>query len=530
MTEPVPPGLTPPPAEPAEEEWQRLHPLSPLLRGGVVLLAVLGYVISRLVDDLLSSIDVGSVPGGSDGEVPPGSDPLEQAAAHPLLALVALVAVLAAVGLVGWVSWRYSRFRVSRSQVELRTGVLFRQHRQVPLERIQAVELGRPILARLTGLAQVVVQAAGGSDSNLTLAFLDQGRAEALRLHLLDLAGRTDERPSDVVPAEGATAAEAGNVPWGRGAAPAGEDAVPLVSVPNGRLFVATLLHGSTIVLGGLLLVVAGGAGSVGAAAIVLGGLPAMLPVAFGVAVSRVRELLTHGNFSLARTPTALRVRHGLTDLRVATVPLHRVQAVEVLQPLWWRPWGWWRVRVNVAGVHGSGDGAMETVLLPVGGLVDVLTVLSALGARPGDPRLVEALAGEGGEDGWVGQPRRARWLDPWVWRRSGYFLAPHAVLIRRGLLTRRAVVVPHARVQSLSLEQGPLERRLGLGSATIVSTPGPVAAVVPHLSTEDAERFLDHVARLASQARRAVAGPGHGPVGGAPTAPLAPGGAPLVD
>ena len=78
-------------------------------------------------------------------------------------------------------------------QVELRQGFLFRQHRQVRLERVQAVELSRPLLARLLGLARVVVQSAGGSDSTLTLSFLDLARAEALREHLLDLAGRTDE-------------------------------------------------------------------------------------------------------------------------------------------------------------------------------------------------------------------------------------------------------------------------------------------------------------------------------------------------
>ena len=57
-----------------------------------------------------------------------------------------------------------------------------------------------------SGLARVVVQSAGGSDSTLTLSFLDLGRAEALREHLLDLAGRTDEaalrpsRPTSWVP------------------------------------------------------------------------------------------------------------------------------------------------------------------------------------------------------------------------------------------------------------------------------------------------------------------------------------------
>ena len=501
-----------------EEDWQRLHPLSPLLRGGVVFIAVLGYVVTQLVDQVLGSLPVGlpsgNLPGGVPGDVP-DAGPLQQAAAHPLLALVLLVVVLGAVAGVSWVSWRFSRFRVSASQVELRTGVLFRQHRQVALERVQAVELARPLLARLFGLSRVVVQSAGGADSNLSLAFLDHRRAEELRLHLLELAGRTDEWRPDV-----------GDAPL---APRADEDATPLVSVPNSRLFVATILHGSTIVLGLMVFAVVGFGGA-GEFAVFFAGVPAILPVAFGVLVGRVRELLTHGNFSLASTATALRVRHGLTDLRVATVPLHRVQAVEVLQPLWWRPWGWWRVRVNVAGVHhGSGEGSLETTLLPVGGADEALTVLARLGVRRDDPRVVEALLGAGGERDWVGVPSRARWLDPWVWRRTGYLLGPHALVIRRGRWTRRTVLVPHARVQSLTVEQGPLQHRLGLASVVVVSTPGPVSARLAHLATADAERFLDLVADRAREARRQVPAASD-PEGGAPVAPLAPGGPPLVD
>lgn len=488
--------------------WQRLHPLSPLLRGGVVLIAVLGYAVSRLVDSVLSSLDPTAEPD-------PGADYELAWTSHPLLALGALVVVIAAVAAVGWVSWRFSRFRVAAGQVELRTGVLFRQHRQVRLERVQAVETTRPLLARLVGLSQVVVQSAGGSDSHLTLAFLGADRAEEVRAHLLELAGRSDEaaRPGMLPPAAHDLGLPVGAAPR----APAAEPP-PLVVVPNGRLFVATILHGSTIVLGAILLAAAVTVGVAEAGLAVLAGAPALLPVVFGLGVSRVKELLVHGNFSIARTGTALRVRHGLTDLRVSTVPVHRVQAVEVLQPLWWRPWGWWRVRVNVAGVHGGDNDDDETVMLPVGTADEALAVLAALGAHPEDPVLLEALHGAGGEPGWVGPPRAARWLDPWSWRRTGYALAEHAVYLRTGRFTRRTVVVPHARIQSLGLAQGPLQQRLGLASARLVSTPGPVGPDVPHLAQADAEELLELVGRRARTARRLV------------EHPLAPGHAPLVD
>ncbi|MGL5928830.1 MAG: PH domain-containing protein [Dermatophilaceae bacterium] len=485
----------------ADAGWQRLHPLSPLLRGGVIALAALGYLATQVVDRVVGSVapafDYG--PGDDVGDTVPGIP--DEVLDRPLLAVGALVAFVAVVALVVWVSWRFSRFRIESRHVELRTGVLFRQHRQVPLERVQAVELSRPVLARLLGLAQVVVQSAGGSDSELKLAFLSAARADAVRDHLLDLAGRDDERRADDDRVTAGPDAP-GAVPTLRRSPSSAEE--PVVAVPNGRLFVATILHGSTIVLGALVVLLGLGLGVDRFGVVAFGSVPALVPAVLGIAVSRVRELLVHGNFSLAAGPTAFRVRHGLTDLRAATIPLHRVQAVEILQPLWWRRFGWWRIRVNVAGVErGQDQSDGQTTLLPVGTLDDALAVLARLGVGPDDPQLHEALSGAGGEPGWVGSSPRARWLGPLVWRRIGYTLGSRTIVIRSGVLTRRAVLVPHARVQSLAVGQGPLERRLHIANAIVVSTPGPVTARVPNLDQADAERFVVEVAARAREARR---------------------------
>ncbi|MBM6403644.1 PH domain-containing protein [Phycicoccus sp. CSK15P-2] len=508
-----------PPPEPPEdrtgdEGWQRLHPLSPMLRGGLFLVAVVGYLVSGVVDRTLRSVDDSlGVPGAPDT-----TEGLEFLARMPLVGASVLVVVLALIGVGSWVSWRFARFRVADGQVELRSGVLFRQHRQVPLERIQAVETTRPLLARLTGLSQVVVQSAGGSDSHLALAYLHQARAEEVRAHLLELAGQADETVAGAVVGPG-------DGPVGVTTHRAATEEEPVVTVPNGRLFVATILHGSSLALALIAALALGSAGALELGVVVLGAAPALVPVVFGLGVVRVKELLVHGNFALSRTGTALRIRHGLTELRAASVPLHRVQAVEAVQPLWWRPFGWWRLRVNVAGVHGSDGDDGETTLLPVGTLEETLAVLAILGARSDDPLVATALHGSGPDGGWVGPPRAARWFDPLSWRRIGYALSDATVHLRSGRLGRRVAIVPYARVQSTTLGQGPIEARLGLASAKLVSTPGPVSAGVRHLTVPDAERFLDVVGERTRVARRrtGTATSGDTPLAVAPLAPDAP-------
>ena len=80
------------------------------------------------------------------------------------LVLVALLVVLGVVALLialFYVSWRFHTFRITGDDVEVRSGVLFRTHRRAPLDRVQGVNLTRPMIARLVGLAKLEVVGAG---------------------------------------------------------------------------------------------------------------------------------------------------------------------------------------------------------------------------------------------------------------------------------------------------------------------------------------------------------------------------------
>lgn len=482
-----------------KEGWRHLSPLSPLLRGGVVLLAVLGYVVSQLISTVVGVVDTGWGSGPSGG-----ADPEQQgvllALRYPALAAGLLVSVLVGVVAVGWLSWRFTRFRVTPGQVELRKGWLFRQHRQVRVDRIQSVEVRRPLLAQLLGLAQVVVQSAGGNDAHLVLAFIPLAEAHSLRAHLQTLAARTDEHLPHGAPA----AVEAGGVRPGERL---------VLTVPNSRLLAATLLHSGLIVplvLVGLSVGLSAGFGTwlTRSGSLVLIGLsvPAALPVFLALGAARLRELLRYGNYSLSDVAGAVRMTHGLTDHRTTTIPLHRVQAMELVQPLWWRPMTWWRVRLNVAGSQGHGDHLVEdTAVLPVGVLADALEVLTLLDPRLDAGALTIAALGDGPEGGWTPVPQRARLLAPLSWRRTGFCVTPDCLLLRTGRWWRRVTVVPHARIQSITLRAGLLQRSLGLAEVRLLSTPGPVAPRVELLDAGVAQRLVVEQTLRSRIARRSV-------------------------
>ena len=161
--------------------------------------------------------------------------------------------------------------------------------------------------------------------------------------------------------------------------------------------------------------------------------------------------IIRHFDFTVADSPDGLRLRHGLLETRAQTVPPGRVQAVRIIEPLLWRSTrlvpgrgqhrGLRRRRAE-PGLRAASRGAAR------GGLRH---------AAPGDAR-------RGRLDG--GDARRtavARWVDPFAWRFKAAGADERVFVARRGRLRRETDIVPHERVQSARLTQGPLQRRLGL-------------------------------------------------------------------
>ncbi|MFB9955032.1 PH domain-containing protein [Cellulomonas denverensis] len=470
-------------------QWRRMHPVTPAVKGWKVFVAVLVVIGANSADDV--------------------QELAEWLGGRVWLAALGLLAIVFLFGFgYSAIAWRVTRFAVTDDAVQLRTGVLFRQQRQARLDRLQAIDVRQPLLARLFGLAELRLEVAGGAGSAVPLAFLREAEADQLRADLLARAVGLHRGRTAVPQATGGGPEAPGTV-----VSPAEELAPtaperPVYTVPVRRLLLSTLLTWAVFWLllwVAALIVVMAVSGSIGPA---LGILPGVLAVA-----SYLWGRINRGaNFRAAISPDGIRLRHGLTETRAQTLPPGRVQAVRIYQSILWRKADWWRVEINVVGYGTAEDGEQsDHVLLPVGTREDVLLalwlVLPDLGTE--DPAgLVEAaLTGTDDRHGFLTAPRRARWLDPIAWRRTGVTVTDRALVMRHGRLTHCVVVVPHERTQSLGLNQGPLERRMGLATFAVHSTPGPVTPTVHHLDGRDAARLIEDQSVRARTAR-AGAGP----------------------
>ncbi|GAA3566076.1 PH domain-containing protein [Streptomyces osmaniensis] len=341
--------------------------------------------------------------------------------------LIALAVLLPAAALYGFLTWWYTHFAVTDAELRIRTGLVFRRTAHIRLERIQAIDVTQPLLARVAGVAKLKLDVIG-ADKKDELAFLGAEEARALRAELL-------ARAAGFAPE---TAHEVGEAP-----------SQQLLRVPPGVLATSLVLTGATwatlaaaLVVPTILWLVTESAWTVLATAI---------PLVGAAGASSVGRFVTEYDWTVGESQDGLRIDHGLLDRAHETVPPGRVQTVRIVEPLLWRRRGWVRVELDVAG-------SANSLLLPVAPREVAESVVARVlpGVTvPGRASLSRP-------------PRRAARCVPLWWRGYGLAVTDAVFAARTGLLRRSLALVPHAKVQSVRLAQGPWERLWGVADVHV--------------------------------------------------------------
>jgi putative membrane protein len=374
---------------------RRLHPVTPLRRAWAPVAVVIGWAVHD-----------------------PDQAQRQLTRVTTTTLLIALAVLVPAAALYGFLTWWFTHFAVTESELRIRTGLLFRRTAHIRLERIQAVDITQPLLARVAGVAKLKLDVVG-TDKKDELSFLGEREARALRAELLArAAGFAPETAREV------------------GEAPVRE----LLRTPPRDLAISVVLTGATW-------------GSLAAALVV----PPVLwlathsvwtvlatgvPLLGAAGASSAGRFVGEYDWTVGESPDGLRIDHGLLDRTHETVPPGRVQTVRIVEPLLWRRRGWVRVELDVAGSSNS-------VLVPVAPRAVAESVVARVlpGVTVPPP---EALSRP---------PRRAGWCAPVWWRGYGLAVTDTVFAARHGLLRRSLALVPHAKVQSVRLAQGPWAR-----------------------------------------------------------------------
>jgi putative membrane protein len=435
--------------------WHRLHPLSPLVRAGRHLVTLLILIVVLLFVNRK----------GAGGDV------------------ISDVVIVAVVLVAGVVSWLVTRWQVSDGVLRIDTGLLRRDSRRFPLSQVQAIDVVQTGIARVLGLAELRLRMAGADSSGGRLACLPLADAEQLRERLLAMASRAA--------ASGATAAVPG-APGAPGVTSGPER--PLFRVKSERLAGAVALsrpgaYAATVITAVILIIVFTGDPGI---------ITPFVFFAFGVVVALWRQFNSEFGTVVAEAPDGLRLRSGLVQTTAETIRPGRVQAVRLVEPLWWRLFGWCRLEVDVAGARqrreNRSEGQRLRALIPVGSRADADQMLHELIGTP--PRPTRRA------------PANTRWKAPLTNHFLGWGEDDRYVVAARGRVCRKTTWVPLEKVQSIRWVQGPLQRRLGLASIKLDVAGRRVTASI---QDRDEAEALEILGRLPDLARAARAG---GPAG----------------
>ncbi len=490
--------------------WRRVHIITPLLEVWQIIVALIAFATLRNLNELQEAMSAGL-----------GNAIMDR------LFLVALVSVLviAFLFLYTFLQWRVTAYALTDSALWFRKGILNRNQRHARLDRIQAVDITQPVLARLVGLGKLDVEVAGGADSNITIGFLKVSELEALRGEILARAAGlkmaaqspaqasamggqgyaapygAPQATSPYAPVPQGQYPQAPAMPVQPGAMPqpanfsyTGEVFAPstipvapereLYQVPMGRLLGSQLLSMSAFfsVLALIVIIV------IGAASIPYIGLAGITASLSGVAM-----------------PDGLRLRRGLLSTRSQTIPPRRIHAIEIQQPLLWRFFGWYRVLILQAG-YGAKDTEQNKqqsshVLIPVGTRQDVnfalWAVIEDLGVDDISAFIDAALYGTGDGNGFIRMSARAFILDPFLFKRRARAITRTTFVVRDGWLTRKSFWAPIARLQSVSAKAGPLERALGVATLHMHLVPGPFSMKAEHQDAKQVSADLETLLHL---------------------------------
>ncbi|MGK4578822.1 PH domain-containing protein [Kitasatospora sp. HPMI-4] len=438
-------------------------------------------------------------------------------------------AIVAGLNLMRFLTTGY---RITDQRLELRSGLLFRSRRSIPLDRIRSADITARPLYRVFGLASVSIGAAahgGSSNRKFSLDGVTRGQATALRQDLLNRRAALLADPDAAAPEENTPIAELQRS-WLRYA--------PLTIWGVGGLFAVLGISYRTLhemQIDPLELGIVHDLVAAFSSVPLWLGIPALLLAIAVLGTIGAVGLYVEGwsGFRLEREDGGiLRVRRGLLIHRSVSIEERRLRGIEVVEPMMLRWGGGARLHAVASGLGSAEENRKRGALMPPAPRAEIIRVAAdvlgeqdspttlarlrphprtALRRRVNRGLLVTALAVAP-----LAVP--AIWL-PGAWRTgfltaagitaavllpAGWLLAQDAyrtlghglsdgyLVARAGTFAHRTVALRREGIIGLTVSRSVFQRRSGLLTLTATTAAGSGAYRVRDLAAEEGLAFAE--------------------------------------
>lgn len=407
-----------------------------------------------------------------------------------------------------WQTVYYTRYRyeLTEDALTIRSGVISRRVVEIPVNRIQNIDVTHGYIQRLLGIAEVRVETAGDTqDANIRVL----GKDEALELRRA--VEDTDETDNDDRTLFTLKLRELGILSF------FSIDFTALALILSVFSLLPVFNIDTVTVIKSLI-----NFSSPSTALI------AVLVLSFAVWFSGALEKFTrYSRFHLKYSGDTLYYSHGLLRKHESSIPLRKIQTVTIKEPLLARLLGYASLSIQTAGYAPNEEGESQ-VMVPLAKRRRV-RVLAREIHDYGDKELIPlprkarrryitrylaiilaltALLWLVSVEFGVLNPGSFAWYVPLAylpiapaaahmkWSSRGYSLRNDCMVTRKGYWTRETRIVPLHRVQNVIQTRNPFQRRLGLASLTIDTAGSYESAVATDIETETADALLIDVNR----------------------------------
>ncbi|MBT2689200.1 PH domain-containing protein [Bacillus sp. ISL-47] len=408
--------------------------------------------------------------------------------------LVITAGVVMAVFIIGVLSWLRYTYRLEEGELRIEYGILVRKKRYIPLERIQSLDLSEGLLQRPFGLVKMKVETAGssgGGDAEAVLTAISRKDADFIQQAFSTAKKKPSENSNELE------------------SAAAMRKIIYKIS-PGQLLLLASTSSGVGVVISAVFALIfqfeeiipydkvfAGLEGFI-ANGVIFVSILVFIGFVFAWIIALVGTMLKYADFTLRKTDKELIITRGLLEKRQMTIPLHRIQAIQISENLIRQPFGLATVYVESAGGSLEDSESARVMVLPI---VKRSRIAGLLKSDLPDYEL---------QPGFFKAPKRA--LNRYIWRGLlgilpliiapiiffrplGYFsllllifsfvwsylkykdagwdISSHQLALRYRGIVRTTVFMRKNRIQSLTMSESYFQKKQNLATIEAVAMSG---------------------------------------------------------